>query len=1296
MAQVLRPVASRKGSRRNSRARRRLRLLQRASWMLVLMLLASAAPAGAVTPPGSLDVPDPPDWGVLEGLRSVQANETDALGEASVVAAATEALSEVEAFDAARSPPVGPFDLHTSEPFTPQQLDLEESIRDSPYTNLTNFLAILLDQPLKFLVRVKSGDHTNWIEILLRPYIDIDFSVFPPRIINWQRWEEVNIDNDTSTGEGPNGHDIRIRLRPILENRNINATPLQRNVTIQLSGGFAAEIERIGTEAEDLPLETTFIKTFRYSNINYTWFLEHKIDRIPDSVSLSLTADQINVSSNPESRRQLVIDIVNAIINQTGNVSITNRTGLADISGPYTISHVTSGTLQFFQGSLGYIRIHTPSPTSEPELTAASWLTAKVTPSDRYAEIPRRLSLWLDSPAFNRTFDNLNWTATRASKLDLEYYDDRPNATMAKGGVHDIPSNFRVEIKNVTEEVGPVSKVHYTTSEPIDLIYFDEWEFVDENRDRYLHSHVELREVPEEIWLNGTLDIGGKAYDPLRPDPTVRQVIPQLLDGLMVRIASKLFTIGRTLRSLPQNILNMPDRAGYTQVDMPIEGTYLGKLEFWLTSDHYVMVEPDIDFFAFYNDTVEELEGNMIQTAFSGRLLDIRSVYTTFYNRKHVELDSRYNRELRALFIDEKNDANASLWFSNIPHNISLELTDEALTYEGDGSVDRVQYISAIEDQYLRMLLEGVPESLVLDQGEDMMGFRTLVGSLASIDLQVTNGRVRRMMGDHLLVEIGADGRTAASLHLSGLSQFRYDRVGNDVELRSGGEPFKLLIDDETRDFDLRAHLAPLPPSISATSTDILGIGEIQIPSLQEVTSVLDFAAIIYAISDLGDDVIRAVGELSTNAVAGLGTFSSDLEVNYTGTRNMDMVATVHRGGPVPVEPATWVHGAVVHQVPSGDDVLMDAKVFITGLPPTMDLQLQSEGDTTNLNMDMTGFAPSYDHLTLVLDGASQVAEDDGRDIALYLEGLGPSIDLHLNLGLRTDMRIGGEIYGSITLEASHALGPLHVRLRTRQGNVATVEALLSRVPSDTRLSWEYMDYIRISTVMSEGLDFLFVKLSRDLAAGLTPASTITLHEVPPSSFISVEPPAEFDMDADSPVTNLPKVTIDASGPGMDVLADLKGRAMGSKADIYLDLRDVQGVSLITSDEEYRLSAKKASFLHLRVLNMPYSDQAIIDRIDLAVADLRRATLKVHMVFGVYPLVTLSDLKAGGLQVTMEGSLRLGKTAHDLDLVILEVPTGLSGTPKTHSNGVSLRSSDGDSRMLVPAPMSTLLGTLLD
>jgi hypothetical protein len=1264
--------------------------------MLVFMLLLSAAPAGAVAPPGSLDVPDPPDWGVLEAMRSVQANETSALDEASVVVAATEALSDVEAFDAARSPPVGPFDLHTSEPFPAQTLDLEESIKNSPYSNLTNFLSILLDQPLMFIVRITSGNHTNWIEILLRPNIDIDFSVFPPRLINWQRWEEVNIDNDTSTGEGPNGHDIRIRLRPVLDNRNINATPFPMNVTIQLTGGFAAEIERIGSEAADLPLESTFIKTFRYSNINYTWFLEHKIDRIPDHVSLSLTADQVNVSTNQESRRQLIFDLVNSILNRTGNVSITNRTGLADISGPYTIQHISSGMLQNFQASLGYIRIHTPTPTSDPELTAGSWLTAKVTPSDRYAEIPRRMSIWLDSPAFNRTFDHLNWTATIPSKLDLEYYDDRPNATMAKGGVHDIPTNFRVEISNVTEDVGPVSKVHYTTTEPIDLIYFDEWEFVDDSRDRYLHSHVELRGVPKEIWLNGTLDIGGKAYDPLRPDPTIRQVIPQLLDGLMIRIASKLFTIGRTLRSLPQTILNMPDREGYTQVDMPIEGTYLGKLEFWLTSDHYVMVEPDIDFFAFYNDTVEDPEGNMIQTAFSGRLLDIRSVFTSFYNRKHVELDSRYNRELRALFIDEKNDANASLWFSNIPHNISLELTDEALTYEGDGSVDRVQYTSAIQDQYLRMLLEGVPESLVLDQGQDLMGFRTLAGSLASIDLQVTNGRVRRMMGDHLLVEIGADDSTAASLHLSGLSQFSYDRVGNDVELRSGGEPFKLLIHDETRDFDLNAVLDPLPPSISATSTDILGIGEIQVPSLQEVTSVLDFATIIYAISALGDDVIRAVGELSTNAVAGLGTFSSDLEINYTGTTNMDVTATIHRGGPVPVEPAPWVHGAVAHQVPFEDDVLMDAKVFLTGLPSTAYLSLQAEGDTTILTMDMTGFAPRYDHLMLILDGASEVAGGGARDIMLYLEGLGSNIDLSLDLEMTTDMRIGGEIEGSIDLEASRAIGPLHVRMRTHQDTVATIEALLPLVPSDTLLEWTYTRAITMTSVLSEELDFIFVKLSRDLTGGLTPTSTITLHEVPRSILIAVESPPEYDMDADSPVANLPKVTIDASKPGMDVLADLKGRAMGSKADIFLDLRDVQGVSMIPSDEEYRLSAEKAAFIHLRVTNLVYSDQAIIDRLDLAVEDLRQATLKTYMVFGVYPLVTLSDLKAGGLQVTLEGSLKLGKRAHNLNLVILEVPTGFSGTPKTHSNGVSLRSSDGDNRLLIPAPMGTLLGTWLD
>ena len=880
--------------------------------------------------------------------------------------------------------------------------------------------------------------------------------------------------------------------------------------------------------------------------------------------------------------------------------------------------------------------------------------------------------------------------------LELEYYDDRENYTQAKGLIRDIPRNLRLKIDNVTEAVGPVSKVHLTASQPVDLLRFDEWEFMGTSRSKYLHSHVELEGIPTDFWLNGTLEIGGKAFDPLDPDPTVRSVVPQLMDAMMTRLTSKLFTIGKTIRSVPLNILNMPDRAGYTSIELPNAEDYLGKLELWLTSDHYVLVEEGTDFFAFYNDSVTPV-GRMVQTGFSARLMDIKSFHAEFADDKLVTLDSRYNRELRALFIDPKNQANASLWFSNIPHNITLHLMDEELMYLGDGTVDRIQYTSEIGEQYMRLVLEGVPGGIRLHQGTDTSGVVALIGEIDSVDIQVTVGRVKRMMGDHLMVVIDPDGATAASAHITGLRSLLYTRTPtNHITLSTGGKPFKVYMSDASREFELRAMLDPLPATLEADVSDVLGMGNISVPTLNDLTSVLDFASIIYAISDLGENIINALGDLSTTLVEGLGTFSSDFDFEFNGNTQMDLVAAVSRKGGAEVEPVPWAHGVTARMVPYAGEVLLDAKVFLTGVAPQGNLSLVANERSTNLTMGLTGFTPRYDTFVLSVDGASSVAGSGGKDIWLFITGLGTQLDLELELDVVADMSIGGSSVGRVVLTTSHDLGPLHLRVRTLEDQYATIELLLSSVPATAEIAFEYSSDISLRSILPRSVEYLFLKISRDLQDGMAPASTVTFHDVPRQMEFFTGSAGTYDMDSPSPVHNLPRVTVDTNEPGLDVLVNLVGRSMGNKADLLLDARDVHGLFMTHAGEEYRITAEKLAFLHMSVRNLVFSDTIWINRIDLAGEDLRRVTVKVPMVFGVYPLFDISDLVASGLQVSLDIDISFGSSTHNAHINMFELPMSLSGLPRSHSNGIALREADEAHRLFVPAPMSTVLGTLLD
>ncbi|NIP33715.1 MAG: hypothetical protein GWN18_02170, partial [Thermoplasmata archaeon] len=290
----------------------------------------------------------------------------------------------------------------------------------------------------------------------------------------------------------------------------------------------------------------------------------------------------------------------------------------------------------------------------------------------------------------------------------------------------------------------------------------------------------------------------------------------------------------------------------------------------------------------------------------------------------------------------------------------------------------------------------------------------------------------------------------------------------NTVSLETGGQPFGVLIADEENDFHVSAKIDPIPRNIETELSDLLGLSDIETPSLQDVTSVLQFANMMYQISDLADSVLVAMGDATVGMIEGLGGFSSNLTFSWNGDKNMDVAASVTHGGPNPVPLAPWVHGAWVNMLPTSDgSVVMDAKVYLSGIAPKGSIDLRSTTEDTHIELSMEGFAPKSDHLLLLVNGSSLIPDGSGRDIWLYMSDLATPLDLDLTVDLTADVSIGGAVAADITIETSHALGALHMRSRLRDENVATVEAYLSNVPQRTDLSLQYSQNILLDVELS-------------------------------------------------------------------------------------------------------------------------------------------------------------------------------------------------------------------------------------
>jgi hypothetical protein len=1248
-----------------------------AVYSVFAMMVVTAIPVDAVAPPGSLELPDPEDWGLMAEMTTIQADAGSVIDEQRVVTSANAMLSNVDAYDLVRDPAMGPFELHTSAPPFPTTPDVIDLVDDTPSGFLPDALQLILDRPLEMSIYVESADHENWVQAYLRPSLgSID------------RWVFVDVDNDTTTGDGA-GNDIRLRMGVVMENRSVNFTIVPPSLTVKVRGGIGMEIERLGADNEDLPIDVTAFKSFRYSGISYTWFLDYEVDRLPERAYMSITAENVNATAETGK----LMEVIQSLMDPNGT-GPGNGTRVSDITGPYTIAHNSTDQVEV-QATLGYIKLGQNPGDDRQFFEEASWLTAIVNRATPEILPPTDFALWLDSPAFNRTFDQLRWTANGPSRLELEYFDARENDTQAKALVDIAPTSLRFKISEADEDVGRVAHIHYQASAPVGLIQFDAWDFAGGNRRQYLHTHVALMDMPINVWLNGTIDVGGQEIATLRPDPRAGNFIPQMLEAIMVGLTSKLFNIGQTLRALPGSLLEMPELEGYMDLQFPDPGAHLGMMEMWLTSDHYATVEEGTSFLAFYNDTHEELLGNMVQSGFSIRFMDLRAMHAEFKDRKQIVLDSRYNREFRGLFIDPANNANASLRFSNIPHNISLELMDDQIVYMGDGTVDRLEYTSEIGDQYIKFQMDGVPGGMNFLLGDETSGLDVLVGEIDTITVLLTDGPLRSMDGDHLLYERDAMGSTAVSLRISGIRTIQSKKgVQNTVSLKTGGEAFGVLIADGMEDFHVKAKIDPIPLNIETEVSDLLGLSDIETPSVQDVTSVLEFASVMYQISDLADSVLEAMSDATVSMVDGLGGFSSNLTFAFEGDKNMDIAATVTHGGPDPVPIAPWAHGVWVNMLPASDGgVLIDAKIFLSGLAPRGAIQLASTPESTHLDLALNGFAPAYDHFVLQVNGSSLIDNGSGKDLWLYLSDLATPIDLDLRLNLDADVSIGGTVVGDLAMNVSNAIGPLHLRSRIRNENLATVEVLLSNVPRSADLSFHYSRDIQLDLDLSEGVDLVYLKVSRDMDSIEAPATSVVLHDVPSLLSLSVANGAGYDMDADSALANLPDVQVTTNAPGLDLLIRLEGRSLGNKADLFIDARNLEELSMTKSGMEYRISAGSMEFIQFSISKLHYSKGTWIDRLDIVATHLTRATLKIHMVFGVYPLIVLDDLVATGLQISLVGRVTIRGGTRDLSLTVFEVPMSLRSAPRSHMNGVSIQESKGEDRIFLPAPMGTLMAT---
>ncbi|MGQ9583458.1 MAG: hypothetical protein ACUVV6_08120 [Thermoplasmatota archaeon] len=1259
--------AGRAGCRRPSRLRRAL------AAALALVLLSQLTPLLAADPS------EPPmpstTYGIFDDLAALQAERLSRYSSPAILREARDAVDSIQPRVAAGPSP--PPDPGVTEPAMPSFAS--PAIFSDAETNVdlngTSILEWLLQGPLNYWVSTSYEGLRTWSRGSLRPTLDLTVDETGVHIVDWERWVEVDVDQNGSTGD-PSGSELRARISLVVENYSFERPHLVSVVPPELSdwqfnfsGGVSAEIERLANATAKLPLEVSFLKAFMYEGLNYIWIIGVNFSDLPSVFRASVVANKVNTHG---SLREIVGDLLQ-------NFSLGNASLLGDISGPYEVG-ISTEPLDGLSLLLGYAKAVSRS------LVERSWIRIGLGVADGLASLPGEMSLWLDSPSFNMSFNHLRWTAGAPCVIDAEVSVERGNLTYATLSIDEAPEHLALRLDNNSAGGAPDNYARFETSAPVERIEYNEWEFYTTDRREFKHMHTLLKGVPTLLELRGTFEVGGPAPPLIGGEPGIG-LVARLLDSIMVRFAGKFATIARTLRSIPENVLRMPERDGWLTFSIP-PGQSLGELELWIASGPYIL-RPG-SFMAFHNLSLPPSPSPLMSVSFSARLLGLTGLDTDFRNGTYIDLRSSSKQLLTAVFVDESRMSNATVEVDPLPTRLVLEQSraNRTLTISTSETVARIAYMGWVRDQHLGVSIEGLPASLSLVQTPEEMVIETPPGRpVERLGVVATDARIQYLEGNHLLVSSGPGG-TSFSASFSGLSRLAV-ATGPEGRLELGlssAEPLKALIANETEGLRARLLIDPLPSNISLGLGSLIG-GGLRIPDLMSATSVVGFSTAVFAITELGEDIMRMAEQLAgfiDEQVSGLGRNST---IRITSEADATLVVDIQKGSLVE---APWVHGIASRQLTQPNRTLYSTKVYLR-LGRETYLRTSGDGDRLSFSISLRGSHPLHDWLLVDMEGVA------GRDLLAYLTALPPALDLTLSGRISQNTTYGREtLDAEMVLGASSALGPFLVSLARPPPVGTRFLSFGSSLPSEATLKGRMGDSVRLDYSASAEVEYLLLKSSR-LVRERWRSSTVLLHQLPLSLNASLEPPAGFEA-RDPPTQVLPELVLVSDRPTLDLFVDLDGRAAGQRTSYQVEVRNA-GRSLTArhSGGCYRVRGTGVEELYIIARDLPYRQSLRIETMGLYVEGLSSLDLSSSLVLGSYPTFSLLDLSAESIHLSISTLINIGGAVREGRLVLLDsrsrgwAPLGV----QLYESGVAAGPSRGEDHMLIPLPLASLFGSLL-
>jgi hypothetical protein len=1167
-------------------------------------------------------------------------------------------------------------------PNPPVDPEIYSTIEQTTLPNRTTLIDFLIGQPMSYEVYTKSNGVEKWTAGLLRPSLTFNLN---GTLVNWDKWAYVNVDDNNLTGES-HGYDVRVRIdiqmdsiTPVLP--HLFPLPI-KPAQIKIKGGVKLEVEKLsGPDAITvLPLEVFIVKSYSFQGTNYLWTIGMDWKDMPNTFKTYLTVNEFTVQRPTFDPNIDWTNILNSSLFDTSNV--------VNISGPYDID-ITTDTRPAEMGmTVGYAKVQFAN------LTERTWANIQFTPAAGMSRIAEHIHVHLESPNFNQSFNELEWKSSVPIALSAVFKQVASTTTYLNLLINDIPTDLKVALNVITGIHGErATNVAYEANDNIKSMDFTEYEFYDPSMEKFTHSHLIIKDLPKVMDINGTFDIGGPSVMP--PDNLAIGFPARFMDNVMLKISSKFYTVAQTIRTIPNNIIHMPERKGYTELTIK-GGEILGSLEFYVSSKS--RVEADGNYIAFRNDSTElgpqDPSGPaLVTSSLSGRLTDIEHVFMDFSNGTILDLALKEPRPLNILFIDDGNDAKAVLALKDIPGHFYLKFHPDAIKIQTDSPLALLTYTSLVGSRYFRLVLEALPTDLTINQKGGRMVLRCGEGqSLGAFSMVVTDrGRltVPSTEYNHIFLD-RSNSSYLASIRIRDIKSLDMQTAAGGLVNVDFAKERDLYIDltDSLLDVQSRMLFSPFPSNFSIELPRGFITSGIRLPNVLNVSSLFAFSPMILQMDQLSGDIVKMTTELTDNIATTLGSVGTNTTIKLRSKVPTTLIADLRKG---PADEIRWVHGVNV--------AIDNARHAIRGriylrLPLRATINMLSEGDIMDVNVDFKDYTPIYPFLDIRVTGMSD------KDVALFLDGFpqGRS-DFKINAHANINMTPGhGVTIAKVNLTATQDLGPMYMNLR-KLGEFQSLTTLYtSTMPKTLDLNVDITHKISITWKASgttKNVYLLMQKKVRDKWYDVT----ATVNKVPTDLRVEVGSALDHPLDMDgSLLQGLPAITVMGLTTSLSMYLYVEGPALGQPQTYEIRMGGITAPTTTTYDETdqvYRIRSLGLGYLYMRIIDMPYTEKFQMSEAEIYADEIYSMDLKVDQVFGTFPIVDISNVDVSTFQFRIHGKMDMFGQERNANFVFVDLSSdgGLPRSTAFTKNGLSI--TGGDHHAIMVAPIATLLATLL-